>query len=361
MILNKKRILFIANKLEKNPIGGREKLSKLNYIILKKIFKKNFFLYEITKKKISKYKRAIFALAGNIDGINDLEVKKIKNYISINKITHVFIDGSNLGKIVKKINSNNITIVTFCHNVESVFFLKKFFINLSFKNLFLFFINYLSEYNAVRNSDFLILLNQRDKNSIFQFFFKKKYYIVPISILDQYHNNLSNKFFLREKYALFVGSNFYGNVEGVKWYIDNVAPHINIKTVFVGKNLYKPNFNNKSKFLFTGYIKNLNRVYKKAHFVIAPILHGSGMKTKVAESLMYGKMIIGLKESFVGYEKFKNQIGIECKTSDDFIKAVNNFSKKKLPIFQKNLREIYKNNFSNYSMMKKYIKIFQKI
>ena len=360
MILNK-RILFISNKLEKNPIGGREKLSKLNYIILKKIFKKNFFIYQIAKKKINKCLSAIFALTGNIDGINDLEVKKIQNYISMNKITHVFIDGSNLGKIAKQINSSNVIIVTFCHNVESVFFLKKFFINLSFKNFFLFFINYLSEYHAVKNSDFLILLNQRDKNRIFQFFFKKNYYIVPISILDQYHNNQSNKFFLREKYALFVGSNFYGNTEGVKWYIDNVAPHIHIKTVFVGKNLYKRNFNNKSKFVFTGYIKNLNRVYKKAHFVIAPILNGSGMKTKVAESLMYGKMIIGLKESFVGYENFKNQIGIECKTSGDFIKAVNNFSNKKLPIFQKNLREIYKNNFSNYSIMKKYIKIFQKI
>ena len=29
------------------------------------------------------------------------------------------------------------------------------------------------------------------------------------------------------------------------------------------------------------------------------------MKTKVAESLMHGKHVIGLKEAFVGYEKFE--------------------------------------------------------
>jgi hypothetical protein len=182
-----------------------------------------------------------------------------------------------------------------------------------------------------------------------------------MSIYDQYQNNSNKKLTLKEKYVLFVGGDFYGNIQGIRWYINNVVPYINIKTLFVGKNLYRTDFKNKSKLFFSGYVKNLNSIYRNALFVIAPILSGSGMKTKVAESLMYGKMVIGLKESFAGYEKFKNKIGVECKNSKDFVKAVNTFSRKKIINFNKNLRKIYINNFSNYSMKTKYIEIFRKI
>jgi hypothetical protein len=360
MNLNKK-IILITNKLDKNSIGGREMLSKLNHITLKQIFKKNFFLYEIKKKKINKFLDKIHAIGGNIDGINNLEIKKINHYIEANKISYAFINGSNLGKIANKIKSENLKIITFCHNVESNFFFQKLKTNFSFRNLYLCFVNYLSEFQAVKASDFLILLNKRDKELIFKFFFKKNYFIVPMSIFDQYQNNSNKKFTLKEKHLLFVGGDFYGNIQGIRWYINNVVPYINIKTLFVGKNLYRKDFKNKSKLFFSGYVKNLNSIYRNTLFVIAPILSGSGMKTKVAESLMHGKMVIGLKESFVGYEKFKNKIGVECKNSKDFVKAVNTFSSKKIINFNKNLRKIYIDNFSNHSMKIKYIEIFRKI
>ena len=212
---------------------------------------------------------------------------------------------------------------------SQIFFFQKLKINFSFRNLYLCLVNYIGEFQSVKNSDFLILLNKRDKDIIFKIFFKKNYFIVPMSILDHYENSSNKNITFKEKYALFVGGNFYGNTQGIKWYINNVVPYINIKTLFVGKNLYRIEYKNKSKLIFSGHLKKLNTVYKNALFVIAPILHGSGMKTKVAESLMYGKMIIGLKESFVGYEKFKNKIGIECKNSNDFVKAINKFSQKK--------------------------------
>ena len=142
-----KKILLITNKLEKNPTGGREMLSKLNHITLKKIFKKNFLSYEIKKKKINKFLDAILAMGGNIDGINNFEIKKINSYIEVNKISYLFIDGSNLGKIANKIKSKNLKIITFCHNVESNFFLQKLKINFSFKNLYLLFVNIIVRLN----------------------------------------------------------------------------------------------------------------------------------------------------------------------------------------------------------------------
>jgi len=43
---NKKKLLFISNKLDQSPIGGRKNLTSLNEKILKKIFGKGFFSFK---------------------------------------------------------------------------------------------------------------------------------------------------------------------------------------------------------------------------------------------------------------------------------------------------------------------------
>ena len=85
------------------------------------------------------------------------------------------------------------------------------------------------------------------------------------------------------------------------------------------------------------------------------------MKTKIAESLMYGKYIVGLKEAFVGYEKFEKEIGFKCEDVNSFIKAINYLGNKKLFYYELKLRKIYLQNFSNYSMKNLYKKIFIRI
>ena len=123
---NIKNILFISNKSSRNLIGGRENLSHLIEKTLKNIFGDNFFSLRLEKKKITSLKDIYLALFGNIDGINSNKIKIIKNLIKNNKINYIFIDGSNLGKIPRKIVSKDVKIITFCHNVETNFFLKQF-------------------------------------------------------------------------------------------------------------------------------------------------------------------------------------------------------------------------------------------
>ena len=60
------------------------------------------------------------------------------------------------------------------------------------------------------------------------------------------------------------------------------------------------------------------------------------MKTKIAESLMFGKYVVGLNEAFVGYEKFQKQIGFNCKDANSFIKAINFLVKKNFFIVNQN-------------------------
>ena len=355
----KKNFLFISNKLDKSPVGGRKNLTNLNEKILKDVFGKNFLSYKLEKKKIKSLKDIILAFFGNIDGITDQKIKIIENLIKENSIKYLFVDGSNLGKISRKIENKDIKIITFCHNVETNFFLKIFKTRPNLKSFYIFIVNFLAEFQSVYFSDYLIFLNERDKFIMNKYFFKKKSFIIPMCLDDKFQNykNSINK----KKYLIFVGSNFFGNITGLEWYVSKIANKINYKTYIIGKNLLREKFKKNPKIVFTGYVKNLNKFYRDALFTVAPILKGSGMKTKVAESLMHGKYIVGLKEAFVGYNKYEKKIGIKCNNAIDFIKAINNFAKKKNYHFEPKLRKIYLENFSNYSMKNSYKKIFRKI
>ena len=358
-INSKKNFLFITQKLNQGPVGGRKSLTNLNIKVLKDIKKKNFFLFELEKKKILSVKNIIMALTGNIDGITDQKIRIIKNLIKKNKIKYLFIDGSNLGKISRKIANKDIKIITFFNSCETNFFFNKFMTYMNLRNFYLTIVNFLAEFQSVYFSDYLIFINERDREIINKYLFKKKNFIVPLSLDDKfkkYKNSVNNN-----KHLIFVGSNFYGNRVGLEWYINKIANNINLKTHIIGKNLFRKKFMNNPKIIFKGYIKNLNKHYKDALFAVAPIFIGAGMKTKVAESLMFGKPIIGLKEAFIGYEKHEKKIGIKCRNENDFIKAINDLAKKKHNHYEHQLRKIYLENYSNYSMKNLYQKIFKKI
>jgi polysaccharide biosynthesis protein PslH len=357
--LKSKKILYISNKYKKIKSGGREKLSDLNFKVLKTIYKKKIFYYKISKHKIINLSDIFLSLFGNIDGINNAQVNKIKEIVKRNNISHIFIDGSNLGKLSRKLKNKNVRIISYCHNVESIFFWDKLKLNFSFRNFFIFFVNYLAELQTVYFADYLIFLNNRDKNNMFKYYKKTKFFILPLSLKDNFKNyrNKLNK----NNFILFVGGNFYANVDGVKWYLKEILPKINIKTYFIGSGLFQKEYKNNPKVVFKGYVKNLNIWYKKSLFIISPIFYGSGMKTKIAESLMYGKKILGTKESFVGYETFQKKIGKLCNNKDDFIKTINSYTKKKLYYFDSELRDIYINNYSEQSLKKKYLKIMKNI
>ena len=132
-----------------------------------------------------------------------------------------------------------------------------------------------------------------------------------------------------DDYFLFVGSDFFPNVEGIAWFIKNVAPYINHEIWVVGSCCY----NNAIKKLpltsnvrLKGYIPDLDMCYRNALAVIAPIFSGSGMKTKTIEALSYGKSIFGTTEAFVGIETDFARIGGECNNAAEFIEKMNSLA-----------------------------------
>jgi hypothetical protein len=354
--------LLISQKNEPSPSGGRSMLCKLNNCVLADFFGHKLTTLEVTRVKINRLSLIFRAFNGHIDGVNVDIVNKIIQDIGTKKIDLVFVDGSNFGEIIKrvKIEYPRIKVCTFFHNVEARFFWGAFNENKSLHSLAVLMVNYLAEKKSVKFSDKIICLSERDSNLLNKIYGRKATNISAIAIEDKLPLNYMELIERNcEKYVLFVGGNFYANRVGIEWFVKYVASRINIKVYVVGKGLerYKSKFELVDNVVVVGSVNSLAEWYLNAQFVIAPIFDGSGMKTKVAEALMYGKRIIGTPEAFSGYEDIADNVGHVCRDANEFVAAIEGVCHMEIVGFDKKLRIIYNDKYSLSAAKSRFINI----
>jgi hypothetical protein len=207
-----------------------------------------------------------------------------------------------------------------------------------------------SEILHVSYSEILITLTIRDSKKLFSRYGKTANHIIPITFEDKLKTNITNlgKECVEKPTCLIIGSLKRDTLEGVKWFVSKVSPHIQAKTLIVGRN-YETKKNELSypNVEVIGSVDDLSYYYLTSSFVCLPILSGAGMKVKTAEALMYGKTIFGTPEAFAGYEIDINEIGAICSSPEDFINRINVFCKTKpFRTFNKKSRESFLNKYS---------------
>jgi glycosyltransferase involved in cell wall biosynthesis len=347
---NNIKILLLTKKIIPFPRGGRDMLSKINHDALSTILGDRLIIYELPQTKSIKINEVFDAFRGYIDGLTNEVLQQVLRLIKIENISKVFVDGSNLGEFVAKIKSTypNVEVITFFHNAEARFFWGALKTSKTARALAVFILNYLAERKAAQLSDKRICLSERDSQFLRSIYGKSATDIAPMVIADQLKDQLSEP---QTKnmvpFALFVGGNFYANRDGIDWFVKHVARRVDIKIIIVGLGMDKirTQLEIPGKVNVIGPVDNLFEWYRDAHFVIAPLFDGSGMKTKIAEALMYGKKIIGTPEAFSGYD-VGDSAGWVCRTSDEFVSAITAAQKEIHIPFNEDLRAIYLQKYS---------------
>jgi polysaccharide biosynthesis protein PslH len=344
-----KGMLFITNKLEIAPSGGRELLTKLHHDALADIYGEALRVIDLSKYPAAS--SPIKAFMGHIDGISERSIDAVDAEIKQSNIAQVFVDGSNLGELVKVLKQRfpDLLIYTFFHNVESRFFWGSFKQNKNLRSFAICAANYLAERKAVRYSDRIVCLSKRDSQLLLKLYGRSATDILPMALHDQRAiQTLPSTDTPQEKYALFVGGLFYANQAGITWFVNEVSPHIKIKTYIVGKGFEKQKdmLEQQANVKVIGAVASLAPWYAHAQFVIAPIFDGSGMKTKVAEALMFGKKIVGTPEAFSGYEDIAKEAGWVCSTRDEFVTAINEAQELITQPFDTALNNLYRAHYS---------------
>lgn len=343
-------IMLVTARPAASGNGGRQMLSRLNRAILGELFGDRLVVVELDRPDLTGGRALAEGMRGHIDGLSGAVIAAALEDIARMKVATVFLDGSNLGQLAAAVKAQapHVRVCTFCHNVEARFFWGALKRRMSPRALAVMAVNYLAERKAVRHSDTIITLSERDSAGLKRLYGRGATHVSAMS-LQEPRGGPEGHGSGRRGYALFVGGTFYANRAGIAWFVDNVAPRIEMTTCVVGHGFeaFRAELERPGKVEVIGGVDSLQQWYRDAHVVIAPIFDGSGMKTKVAEALMYGKKIVGTTEAFSGYDDVAGSAGWCCATADEFVAALAQAAQTPLPDFDPALRALYDAHFSH--------------
>lgn len=290
-------------------------------------------------------------LRGRLGGLDGAAEARLRALVADRAITAVLCDGSQLGAAAAIIRAvrPDLPVITFCHNCESDFFAGAFRASPGIRTAAVFAGHWQAERLAVRHSSRIVTLTTRDSAALARRFGREADAIVPLA-LDDMRDPAATPVQREEPYALFVGGGFFGNLEGLRWYARAVAPRLRMRTLVVGRGLdaLGPLPDTIERI---GPVDDLSPWYAGAALVIAPILSGSGMKTKVAEALMHGKRVVGTSEAFTGYAPDVVAANHLCDDPGAFAAAVDCALADPPPAFDPALRALYEARHSRAAFL----------
>lgn len=257
---------------------------------------------------------------GMTKSINSCYNKRLNN----KNYDFVFFDGSIYGGMVKTAKKKNVKTICFFHNVEKKYYADKAKLTKSFLDkLIIPYIIY-NEKRSVRYSDYIVTLNERDSDDLKSNYGRSADFIWPTSFPPA---EIEGPRASKNPYLLFVGTDFFANVEAVRFIIDNLSSRSKLPIKIVGSvcNQFDKEMLPEQVEL-VGKVDDLAPWYRGAAAMLLPIFSGSGLKTKTIEALRYGKYIIGSPEAFEGIEiTSKSRAGIVCNDVPEFVKAIDSY------------------------------------
>lgn len=205
--------------------------------------------------------------------------------------------------------------------------------------------------------DVNIVFNQRDAQLYQKYYGEMPDAIIPISTptpeIDWEKAAWSN-----EKsdimQVLFVGSKYYPNIIGIKWFYKNVLPKLNnniiINIVGRGTEILKKELTD-CRIRIYGSVDSLAPYYMGADVIIAPLFDGGGMKTKTVEALSYGKSIVATDEGLEGFwqemdSTIQNRFVFKTNDENEWIKKLNEMSKEKPLKYNQEVFDLFVKKFS---------------
>lgn len=320
------RILYICPVADTQKVGA-DIINERNLCILQQILGDKLYVYNISRT--SRIRTFYELIRGNTGFLKQSDLRKIVEVIESQDISTVFLWSSRIGKIAKLLRKKfpHLNIITFFHNIEKQYFNEELSYHYSLKTALQKVVTCKNEAVACDFSDHLVTLNDRDSQLLHKYYHKTASTQLPTSFRDEY--KADRKSAVRSRYPgdvlrlLFLGSSFFANIEGVRWFIDEVLPKIPDAHLTIAGRGMDSVFISAPNITVLGYVPEISDLYYSCDIVVSPILSGGGMKTKTCEALMYGMPVIGTTEAFVGYDIDYNKVGAKTDSAAEMADKIN--------------------------------------
>lgn len=373
-------ILYISKRFETNVAARvhrgflEDKYGKENIFVIdmrpnKEERKDKYICFGKYRSKIARIGRW---LQGNTMYESNRIIDEICEIVRSNNIKFVFVEDSIFGNVVKAIKCRypDTKIVTFYHDIAAELYAewaKRGGVVSKIENTIAIKQEKVSQYY----SDIDMVFNERDAELYEKYYGNKPDAIIPIAmpIPETLNSNMKNLPDQKKK-MLFVGSKYYPNIIGIRWFYKEVLPKIScdfeLKIVGRGTEFLSNEFNDK-RVKVVGTVDSVEPFYQEADIVIAPLFDGGGMKCKTVEAIGYGKYLVGTTESLQGfYDKIEDYLArkkIFCvDTAEEWINILNELLlSDKVEKFNEDIFEFFKENYSYEATKKKFIETLDRI
>ena len=163
------------------PTGGRVLLSRVVSRALHDICGLHLSVLELEPRPLRGLDAVLGVATGYVDGLTQRVVTATVRIVEESGVEKVFIDGSNLGVLVKALKRTRPTleVTTLFHNCEARFFLGSLRQNRSLRSIGVLLANYRAERLAVKFSDKLLCLNLRDSALLSRLYGRSATHIMP--------------------------------------------------------------------------------------------------------------------------------------------------------------------------------------
>lgn len=378
----KNTVMYISRRFETNicatvHLQAMKKLYKDKLIVIDLRTEGNFSdQNNLLKMGAMTYQEKIFrTLQLNTWYLTEKRIKLICDKICNCGVCKVFIDESCFGKLVKRIKEQfpKVKVITFYHDIGRVLY-PQWLKNRGAKYLPDFLGSIYGEYLNQRYADGNYVLNHRDEREFMKAYHKNPSGLLPMAVADPDFETVEAKEFDFKKkddvlYILFVGSKYYPNIVGLRWFVDNVFLNLEkkYKLLVIGRGMeeFREEYSHIANICIIGGVEKLAPYYNNADIVVAPIFEGGGMKQKTAEALAYGKVFIGTSESMYGYEEACDirsdgkQVVFSCDDKDGQISAIKQIEKTGIAGKRfEELTTLFENKYSEKAICRSLTEIF---
>lgn len=338
-------ILFITNTDINDCTFGGGKGARSCYELLCRIGKTDI---QVIKKQ-SSFCSALSVLQGYYPPLTGKEIEKTNRACRKKKPDVVFLNTSVYGAIAKALKKEfpELLIFAMFQNCELDYNAVRFIGEKGIKSRIYKILVRKSEAMTLRYCDYNAALSKRDAMRLKKLYGARIDYILPLFIRDDASREDLKEHGDSGAYCLIFGPDTPPNVQGARWFAENVSPYLNIKTLIAGNGMDRlADELRQDNVDVAGYVENIHELYQKACCVCLPLFSGGGMKVKTIEAMMFGKKVFGTKEAFSGYGKIDKEAGIQCDTPEEFIRAVNSFVQSAESNFCVRSRELYEEKYS---------------
>jgi glycosyltransferase involved in cell wall biosynthesis len=173
-------------------------------------------------------------------------------------------------------------------------------------------------------ADIVIAITQRDGDVFKEMVKTKKIIVAPMSCSPRFNDKPP-----KPGRLFFVGSGYIANVDGVNWFLNEVAPVLESKKPgcfefhvagLVGDALVGNR--NGIKVVKKGIVVDLDIEYAQAQIVLIPLLGGTGLKIKLVEAIGHGKAIITTRAGAQGVESLEGRSFVLAESAEEFARAI---------------------------------------